>query len=42
MDITVKEVVPLGKIGFDYEFRGKIGISLKNYLKEIARGILLT
>ena len=40
--MTVKEVVPLGEIGFDYEFREKIGIFLGNHLEGIVRGILLT
>ena len=40
--MTVKEVIPLGKIGFDYEFRGEISISLGNHLEEIIRGIFLT
>ena len=40
--MTVKELVPLGEIGFDYEFHGKIGISLENNLEEIVKGILLT
>jgi len=40
--MTVKEVIPLGEIGFDHKFCEKISISLKNHLKEIVRGILLT
>ena len=40
--MTVKEVIPLGKIGFDHEFHREIGISLENRLEEIVRGILLT
>jgi len=40
--MTVKEVILLGKIEFDLEFRREINISLGNYLEEIVRGILLT
>ena len=38
--MTVKEVIPLGEIGFDHKFC-EIGISFENHLKEIVRGILL-
>ena len=41
LDITVKEIIPLGKIGFDHELCGKINISVGFYLEEIVRGILL-
>jgi len=40
--MMVKEVIPLGEKGFDYEFCEEIGISLENHLEEIVRGILLT
>jgi len=39
--MKVKEVIPLGEIGFDYEFRREIGIFSGNLLEEIIRGILL-
>jgi len=42
LDITVKEIISLGKIGFGYELSGKINISVGFYLEEIVRGILLT
>ena len=40
--MMVKEVIQLGKIGFDHKFHRGIGISMENHLKEIVRDILLT
>ena len=40
--MMVKEVIPLGEIGFNYEFRGEIGISFVDHLEETVKGILLT
>jgi len=40
--VTVKEVIPVGKIGVDRKLSGEIDISFRCYLIEIVRGILLT
>ena len=41
LDIMVKEIILLGKIGLDHKLSRKIGISFRCYLEEIIRGILL-
>ena len=42
LDMTVKEIIPLEKIGFDHKFRGIIGTAFGRNLKEIIRDILFT
>jgi len=42
LDMTVKEIIPLGEIKLDHKLRREIDISFGCYLKEIVRGILLT
>ena len=40
LDMTIKEIIPLREIELDNKLHKEIGISFRNHLKEIVRGIL--